>query len=172
MFESVKHLNPKSILLIRSSAKLFPVALDKLKEELPDAEVTILSNGPDVEGLYRVFKTKRSGGFFWKDILDFQESVKLDGFDLAIGLYNSKKGLSYLNIDAYAFAAGAKNVASINIDGEVKLVTLFNIVQKMLHRLIDSLWLVINAVFTTLVLVIMGLIMLIVEPVVRIKRLK
>jgi hypothetical protein len=174
MFAEFEKYSLKKILIIRSSSKLFPVVVDELKKTFPDAELFALSNVdlPDPGTIADVYRTRTPGKFLFKDVKDFRSIVSRNPIDLAVVLYNSRRGYSYLNIDTFAFASGAKTILSVNIDKHISRVSFSRYCYKWIHRMFDCIWLIINLIMTSFVFVFITVIMTITLPFLMLKKQK
>jgi len=172
MFNQYKDLNPKEILIIRSSSKLFPYVIDEIAQAFPGAQLSVLSNSdiPKPDGVAVLYRTEIDGSFSFKGLKAFKESVGKQNIDCALVLYNSRKGFGYLNVDSFAFAAGAKKILRVNIDKTVSELSPLSYIYKWLHRLIDCVWLGFNFVVTGIVFVVILLAMVLMEPVITLKK--
>lgn len=157
MFTQYKKHNFKRILLIRSSAKLFPLVLEEVKKIWPLADITVLATqGVDTSAVAGLFNEKMElpdvGGFSASHSGWVRSVFSQKSFDLAVVLYNSQQGYSYSNIDACALASGARHVVSVNINKEVGEVTAHTLLMKRFHQIFDKVWSVINVVLLCIVL--------------------
>ncbi len=155
-----RHNSADKILLVRSSAKQFAPAYEELKRLYPDATVYILSNS-DLNGVENLIATPNRGKFYWRDTVWFKKYIEREGlrFDFALILYNSRKGLSYINVDTFAQVA-SKNNYCIDIDGNLSKLDTSKYLLKMLYRCAGILWLLLNFLFLVLSLAVMFFFML------------
>lgn len=156
MFKQYSRLDPKRILVVRSSAKLFPAVCTSLRDTFPAAEIDVLTNAEALpesslaEMITTVYRSATTGHFLFRDVKVFKKEVALKEYSLAIVLYNSRKGLSYLNIDSFAFASGAAKVLAVNIDGDIFEITRLVYLHKWLHRIGACVWVGINCLMSVL----------------------
>ena len=172
MFEKYSNNKIDDIFIIRSSTRLFPLVINELKKTFPKARISCLTNqkaregrSPLQYGVDHVIELPHTNGFCWRDIFFVRRILKPHSFDLAIVLYNSEKGLSYLNVDSFAFAAKPAYITCININKKEFFLTFPIFIGKICHRIIDFLWLLINIIFTFFVLIIIFLVMIISAPI-------
>ena len=171
MFESYSNTKINNIFVIRSSTRLFPVVVNELKRIFPKAQISCLTNQKVPEqrsslhyDVDHVIHTLHNGGFRWRDIVPVYRMLKPYKFDLGVVLYNSEKGLSYLNVDSFALVAQPTYISSVNINKKESLLTTQIFIYKICHRLVDLLWLIINLICTTCILMIIFLVMMISVP--------
>jgi len=178
MFEKYKAKNPRNVLIIRSSAKLFPSIMEEVKKAFVGAEIDVLTNLSELpesslrEMISHVYKTATLGKFCFSDVPLFQKEVEKKTYDLAIVLYNSRSGFSYLNIDSFAFGSRANKVISVNINKEVKDVSWGRFLYKWAHRVGDCAWVGINYVLACLTLATIFIGMLVTEPIVVVLKMR
>ena len=172
MFEKYSNNKINNIFIIRSSTRLFPLVVNELKKAFPKARISCLTNQKAREGrsplqydVDHVIESPHANGFRWRDIFFVRRILKPYSFDLAVVLYNSEKGLSYLNVDSFACAAKPACIASININKRESPLTTRIFIYKICHRIIDFLWLLMNIIFTLFVLIIIVLVMIISAPI-------
>ena len=171
MFEQYTHQNINNIFIIRSSSRLFPLVIDELKKTFPTARFSCLTTNEKVNqrsplqyDVDHVVTTLHAGGFQWRDIPHVHRMLRSHAFDLAVVLYNSEKGYSYLNVDTFAFSVRPKCIVNVNIKKNVTPMTKYTIIYKAFHRIIDIVWASFNMVITVFVLIIIFLTMVLSAP--------
>ncbi len=163
MFNVYKDLLVKHILIIRSSAKLFPIAVSEARKTFPAAKISCLttekvaSDGVSlrdvaVDDVY----TTPNNGFLWRNISETKKGISDKKIDVVIVLYNSRKGFGYLHIDMFARMIVSRKIVSVNIDKKVKEISSFDIAYKILHRMMDGVWFCVNYSFTIIMVVIIS----------------
>jgi hypothetical protein len=158
MFETYIADTAKRILIVRSSAKLFPVVLEDIHAHHPGLEIDVLTNLSDLpevslkSRIKNVLHTRTLNKFLYKDLKDFKEKVRGVSYDYAVVLYNSRKGSSYVNIDSYAFVSRATKVITFNIDKKICELSRGAYLLKWVHRLGAFIWVGVNACLLHVVL--------------------
>lgn len=176
MFDKKELGDVKSICIVRSSSKLFPMVVSELKQLYPEAGVSaIVTNGIDKasvpEDVERIYATKKSGGFKWGDIGYIKKSLKGSNIDLAVVLYNTIKGERYLNADMFAAATGAERLISVNINKETAVLSKSDIRKKSLRRVMNFFWAALNLPVSLFVLCSIIIVMVVTAPFIFIKKL-
>jgi hypothetical protein len=113
-----------NILVIRSATRILNQTLNSLKQEFPDAKITVLAplgveavvaQDPLVDEVLTIGNHRRMG------VLNYGrgplEKLRRQKFDLAVSLYNVDHGLGYSNIDLLAWASKAKTIRGYNPRG-------------------------------------------------------
>ena len=177
MFDDFKAINPKKILVIRSSANLFPIVIEELQKTFSETDIDVLvTKGTNISNwsskVRGVIELSEEGGFQWRYVRDIKDKLRQASYDMVIVLYNSIKGYGYLNIDAFALAAKAKDVISVNLKKEVARLTMLHFCFKALYRIINCVWYAINVVLLFCVIISMFLGMLITTPVIAFNKMR
>jgi hypothetical protein len=177
MFKNYFRLEPKRILIVRSSSKLFASVCESLRDTFVAAEVDVLTSCaalPETalrEEIASVYHTATVGQFCFRDVATFKKEAALKDYSLAVVLYNNRKGLSYLNIDSFAFASGAPKIIAVNIDGAISEITRPVYLYKWIYRLVSCLWVGINCVLSFFVLSVIFCVLCVSAPFILIARL-
>lgn len=166
MFKDFKDRDFKNICVIRSSSMLFPHVVDELKDVFPQARIfAIITEGVDViNQVDNIFALKGSGGFKWGKIKSVKNFFSDKNIDLAVVMYNTEKGIRYLNIDAFAFASGARTVVSVNIKKKTAEITKRDFQKKYVQRLINILWVCLNFCVSFIVVCAVVVVMAVTAP--------
>jgi len=145
----------KNILVIRSATRVLNQTLTALKQEFPDAKITVLApksvesvvaSDPLIDEVLTIADNRRMGmiSYGWRQ-LTFLRQKK---FDLAVALYNIDHGLGYSNIDFLAWASKAKSIRGYNSKGSYVELTGKSILKKSILEKTTFIWVVLNFLAT------------------------
>jgi hypothetical protein len=149
--------NIKKILVIRSATRILNQTLNSLKQEFPDAKITVLApqgveavvaQDPLVDVVLTIGNHRRMG------VLNYGraplEKLRKQKFDLAVALYNVDHGLGYSNIDLLAWASKAKTIRGYNSCGTYVDLSGRNILKKWFLEKTTLFWVGLNYIATAL----------------------
>lgn len=147
--------NVKNILVIRSATRILNQTLTSLKEEFPDAKITVLapqsvksvvSEDPMIDEVMTIPDQRRMSilSYGWRSI----EMLRQKKFDLAVSLYNIDHGLGYSNIDRLAWASKAKSIRGYNPRGTYVPLTGKSILKKSFLEKTTLFWVILNYLAT------------------------
>jgi hypothetical protein len=158
----------KTILVIRSATRILNPTLTALKQEFPDAEITVLApksvasvvaSDPLVDEVLTIGENRRMGVFSygWRQLTLLRQRK----FDLAVSLYNIDHGLGYSNIDLLAWASKAKSIRGYNAKGTFVELNGKSILKKSFLEKTTLFWVVLNylatgVLFTAITLGVIG----------------
>jgi hypothetical protein len=145
----------KNILVIRSATRILNQTLIALKQEFPDAKVTVLApetvesvvaNDPLIDEVLTIGANRRMGVFSygWRQL----SLLRQRKFDLAVSLYNIDHGLGYSNIDILAWASKATSIRGYNAKGTYVELTGKSILKKSFLEKTTLFWVVLNYLAT------------------------
>jgi hypothetical protein len=149
--------NIKKILVIRSATRILNQTLNSLKQEFPDAKITVLAplgveavvaQDPLVDEVLTIGNHRRMG------VLNYGrgplEQLRKQKFDLAVSLYNVDHGLGYSNIDLLAWASKSKTIRGYNPRGTYVDLNGRNILKKWFLEKTTLFWVGLNYIATGL----------------------
>ena len=145
----------KNILVIRSATLILNQTLTALKEEFPDAKITVLApqtvksivaEDPLIDEVLTIGAHRRMSVFSygWRPL----ELLRARKFDLAVSLYNIDHGLGYSNIDILAWASKAKFIRGYNARGTYVELSGKSILKKSFLEKTTLIWVVLNYLAT------------------------
>ncbi len=145
----------KNILVIRSATRILNPTLIALKQEFPDAKITVLApetvasvvaGDPLIDEVLTIQAHRRMGvlSYGWRQLTLLRQKK----FDLAVSLYNIDHGLGYSNIDILAWAAKAKSIRGYNAKGTYVELTGKSILKKSFLEKTTLFWVVLNYLAT------------------------
>jgi len=145
----------KNILVIRSATRILNQTLTALKEEFPDAKITVLApksvegvvaSDPLIDEVLTIGNHRRIGvlNYGWRSL----EVLHQRKFDLAVSLYNIDHGLGYSNIDRLAWASQAKSIRGYNAKGTYVELNGKSILKKTFLEKTTLFWVVLNYLAT------------------------
>ena len=112
------------ILITRTAPfHVFERAINKLKEEFPDADITVMVQS---SFKYQIEKYRQGlkavvmpdGKFrFSKRIFTIIKDVRRDRFDILVLLYNNSPGRGYSNLDIFSLLTGINKIMIYDING-------------------------------------------------------
>ena len=150
--------DPIKILLIRSATNTLNATIKSLKDEFPDAMITVLapeSARKTLEYDSNIHSIISAGGINRMSIFGLQgkviKEIRGGAFDLAVSLYNIDHGMGYSNIDCIAWASGAKVIRGYNARGTFVQFNGWGVLKKYALEKTSFAWVLING-FTTVVL--------------------
>lgn len=145
----------KKILVIRSATRILNQTLNALKQEFPDASITVLAprsvesvvaQDPLIDEVLTIADQRRMS------VLSIgSRPLKLlreRNFDLAVSLYNIDHGLGYSNIDLLAWASKAKSIRGYNARGTFVELNGKSILKKSFLEKTTFFWVVLNFLAT------------------------
>ncbi len=153
-----------NILVIRSATRILNQTLLSLKEEFPEARITVLApesaqkaveQDPLIDEVLTITDQRRMSvsGYGKENI----HRLRAKHFDLAVALYNIDHGLGYSNIDLLACAANAKEVRGYNSKGTFVKLDSAKAMQKSIMEKTTFFWLGVNYAATAFLFVIITL---------------
>lgn len=145
----------KNILVIRSATRILNPTLTALKQEFPDAKITVLApksvesvvaKDPLIDEVLTIDENRRMGvlNYGWRSL----EGLRQRKFDLAVSLYNIDHGLGYSNIDRLAWASKAKSIRGYNAKGTYDALDGKSILKKSILEKTTLFWVVLNYLAT------------------------
>jgi ADP-heptose:LPS heptosyltransferase len=145
----------KNILVIRSATRILNQTLTALKQEFPDAKITVLApksvenvvaSDPLIDEVLTIADNRRMGviSYGWRQLTLLRQK----NFDLAVSLYNIDHGLGYSNIDVLAWASKAKSIRGYNAKGSYVALTGKSILKKSILEKTTFIWVVLNFLAT------------------------
>ncbi len=145
----------KNILVIRSATRILNQTLIALKQEFPEAKITVLApksvksvvaEDPLTDEVVTIPDQRRMSvlSYGWRQI----EMLRQKNFDLAVALYNIDHGLGYSNIDRLAWASKAKSIRGYNARGTYVELTGKSILKKSFLEKTTLFWVVLNYLAT------------------------
>ena len=145
----------KNILVIRSATLILNQTLTALKQEFPDAKITVLApqavesvvaNDPLIDEVLTIEAHRRMSvlNYGWRPL----ELLREKKFDLAVSLYNIDHGLGYSNIDRLAWASKAKSIRGYNAKGTYVELSGKSILKKSILEKTTLFWVVLNYLAT------------------------
>jgi len=145
----------KNILVIRSATRILNQTLIALRQEFPDAKITVLApksvasvvaDDPLIDEVLAIGDRRRMGvfGYGWRQLTLLRQRK----FDLAVSLYNIDHGLGYSNIDILAWASKAKSIRGYNAKGTHVDLTGKSILKKSILEKTTLFWVVLNYLAT------------------------
>jgi hypothetical protein len=145
----------KNILVIRSATRILNQTLIALKEEFPEAKITVLApqsvesvvtEDPLIDEVMTIGAKSRMSVFNygWRAL----ETLRARKFDLAVSLYNIDHGLGYSNIDRLAWASKAKLIRGYNARGTYVELNGKSILNKSILEKTTLFWVVLNYLAT------------------------
>ena len=150
--------DPIKILLIRSATNTLNATIKSLKDEFPNAMITVLapeSARKTLECDSNINSIISAGGINRMSIFGLQgkviKKIRSSAFDLAVSLYNIDHGMGYSNIDCIAWASGAKNIRGYNARGTFIRFNGWGVLKKYALEKTSFAWVLING-FTTVIL--------------------
>jgi hypothetical protein len=150
--------DPIKILLIRSATNTLNATIKSLKDEFPNAMITVLapeSARKTLECDSNINSIISAGGINRMSIFGLQgkviKEIRSSAFDLAVSLYNIDHGMGYSNIDFIAWASGAKNIRGYNARGTFIRFNGWGVLKKYALEKTSFAWVLING-FTTVML--------------------
>jgi hypothetical protein len=150
--------DPIKILLIRSATNTLNATIKSLKDEFPDAMITVLAPESARKTLAcdsNINSIISAGGINRMSIFSLQgkviKEIRSGVFDLAVSLYNIDHGMGYSNIDCIAWASGAKNIRGYNARGTFVQFNGWGVLKKYVLEKTSFAWVLING-FTTVIL--------------------
>ena len=150
--------DPIKILLIRSATNTLNATIKSLKDEFPNAMITVLapeSARKNLECDSNINSIISAGGINRMSIFSLQgkviKEIRSGTFDLAVSLYNIDHGMGYSNIDCIAWASGAKNIRGYNARGTFIRFNGWGVLKKYALEKTSFAWVLING-FTTVIL--------------------
>lgn len=145
----------KNILVIRSATRILNQTLTALKQEFPDAKITVLApqsvesvvaEDPLVDEVLTIGAQRRMSvlNYGWGPL----KLLRGKKFDLAVSLYNIDHGLGYSNIDRLAWASKARSIRGYNARGTYVELTGKSILKKSLLEKTTLFWVLLNYLAT------------------------
>ena len=156
--KSSKLQKPKRILVIRSAARIFNHSVESLKNEFPNAHITVLTpesnrknleQDPMVDNVISMPSKHRMNLFNCGS--DLRHRLRSQKFDLAVSLYNVEHGIGYSNIDLLAWSTKPREIRGYNSKGSSTLLSSMSIFQKIVCEKTSAIWIIVN-IFATIML--------------------
>ncbi|MEC7641857.1 MAG: hypothetical protein VYC17_06850 [Nitrospinota bacterium] len=157
-------MNPVTILVIRSAARVFNPTLASLKEEFPGSKVAVLahesvapmlSQDPMVDEVLPLKSQERISAFKYGP--ENIRSLRTRKFDIAVSLYNIERGLGYSNIDFLAWMSGAEQLRGYNCKGGFVILTRNSIIKTYFREKMSTVWVVLNFLATIILFFLIAL---------------